>query len=140
MTGTITLMCDCWSAILNVFFHEYDIPFQAQYDLVHACRLIIRDSPITWHAHHVKAHQDDHITYNDLDRWGQLNVDMDTVVKPHWQQVNNNKQAYFSLPPVTEWSLWRHQHRITSLSETSRLELIYQQPSQGYWKKNSAFH
>jgi hypothetical protein len=73
MTGTITLACDCWSALLNVFFHEYDTPSQAQYDLVHACRLLIRDSPITWHAHHVRGHQDDHVTCNDLDRWDQLN-------------------------------------------------------------------
>jgi hypothetical protein len=133
--GTITLACDCWSALLNVFFHEYDTPSQAQYDLVHACRILIRNSPITWIAHHVKGHQDDHASYHDLDHWGQLNVDMDTLAKTHWQKVDQDKRAYFSLPPTTEWSLWQHQHRITSWSETGGLELIYRQPSQTYWRK-----
>jgi hypothetical protein len=134
-TGTITIACDCWSALLNVFFHEYDKPSQAQYDLVHACRLLIRDSPITWLAHHVQGHQDDYKTYQDLDRWGQLNVDMDSLAKAHWQTVYDENRAYFSLPPTTEWSLWHDHHRITSWSETNGLEHIYQKPSQSYWIK-----
>jgi hypothetical protein len=60
---------------------------------------------------------------------------MDTLAKEHWQKVDQDKRAYFSLPPTTEWSLWQHQHRITSWSETSGLELIYRQPSQSYWRK-----
>jgi hypothetical protein len=60
---------------------------------------------------------------------------MDTLAKEHWQKVDQDKRAYFSLPPTTEWSLWQHQHRITSWSETSGLELIYRQPSQTYWRK-----
>jgi hypothetical protein len=134
-TGTITLACDCWSALVNVFYHAYDTPSQAQFDLVHACRLLISDSPITWQAHHVKGHQDDHVAYTDLDRWGQLNVDMDTLAKNHWKHINDERRAHFSLPPTTEWSLWRNHHRITSWSETRGLELIYQRPSTQYWTK-----
>jgi hypothetical protein len=80
----ITLACDCWSALLNVFIHSFDSPSQAQYDLVHACRLLIRNSPIKWTPHHVKGHQDDDIAYAELDRWGQLNVNMDNLAKQHW--------------------------------------------------------
>jgi hypothetical protein len=133
--GEITLACDCWSALLNVFLHSFDSPSQAQYDLVHACRLLIRNSPIKWKPHHVKGHQDDDIAYAELDRWGQLNVDMDNLAKQHWRHINQEQRRYFSLPPTTEWSLWRNTTRITTWSETSGLELIYQQPSQGYWKK-----
>jgi hypothetical protein len=128
-------VCDCWSALVNVFLHEYDTPSQAQYDLVHACRLLIRDSPITWLVHHVYGHQDDHKTYQDLDRWGQLNVDMDSLAKQHWKSIYDDQRAYFSLPPTTEWSLWHNHHRLTSWSENSGLEHIYQKPSQSYWIK-----
>jgi hypothetical protein len=62
----ITLACDCWSALLNVFIHSFDSPSQAQYDLIHACRLRSRNSPIKWKPHHVKGHQDDDIAYAEL--------------------------------------------------------------------------
>jgi hypothetical protein len=123
-------------ALLNVFIHSFDSPSQAQYDLVHACRLLIRNSPIKWTPHHhVKGHQDNDTAYAELDCWGQLNVNMDNLAKQHWQHVNQEQQRYFSRPPTTEWSLWRNTTRITTWSETSGLELIYQKPSQSYWKK-----
>jgi hypothetical protein len=133
--GEITLACDYWSALLNVLIHSFDSPSQAQYDLVHACRLLIHNSPIKWKPHHVKGHQDDDVAYAELDRWGQLNVDMDTLAKQHWQHINQEQRLHFSLPPTTEWSLWQNTAWITTWSETSGLKLIYQKPSQGYWKK-----
>jgi hypothetical protein len=113
--GEITLAWDCWSALLNVFIHSFDSLSRAQYDLVHACRLIIRNSPIKWKPHHVKGHQEDGIAYAELDRWGQLNVDVDNLVKQHWRHINQEQRRYFSIPPTTtEWSLWRNTTQITT--------------------------
>jgi hypothetical protein len=35
-TGTITMACDCLSALHNIFETDYDHPNQAHYDIIHA--------------------------------------------------------------------------------------------------------
>jgi hypothetical protein len=76
-----TMACDCLSALRNIFDKEFDRPSQAHYDIVHACRLLLRESPATWTPRHVYGHQDDHHHYHELDKWEQFKVDMDTMAK-----------------------------------------------------------
>jgi hypothetical protein len=72
MMGAITLACDCWLVILNVFLHSCRNPNQPQFDLVHSCRHLVQDSTISWNSQRVTGHQDNHVSYNELDHWGQL--------------------------------------------------------------------
>jgi hypothetical protein len=37
--GSITMACDCKSALLNIFDKAFDKPAQSHYDVIHACRL-----------------------------------------------------------------------------------------------------
>jgi hypothetical protein len=77
--GGVTMACDCLLALKNIFEHKFDKPSQPHYDLLHSCRLLIAQSPpATLQSRHVRGHQDDHGSYEDLDRWKQSNVDMDT--------------------------------------------------------------
>jgi hypothetical protein len=102
---------------------------------VHSCRLLLQDSPITWNSCHVASHQDDHVSYSETDRWGQLNVDMDLLAKQHRKHIEAERRPEFGLPPLLDWSLWQGDHRITSWSDTEALRLIYEHPAQLFWKK-----
>jgi hypothetical protein len=133
--GGVTMACDCLWALRNIFEHKFDKPSQPHYDLVHSCRLLITLSPVTWHSHHVCGHQDDHGRYQDLDRCEQLNVDMDTLAKLHWQTVAHTNRPHFDLPPTTEWSVWHRNRRLTSWSDKVALQLIHEKPTQKYWSK-----
>ena len=75
------------SALINLFLHKYDKPSQPHYDLVHSSRLLIQQSPVQWTHIHVAGHQDRHTHYNNLDKWGQRNVDMDKLAKEHWEKL-----------------------------------------------------
>jgi hypothetical protein len=59
-------------------------PKQADYDLLKDLWQKIKQSPITWSGTWVKGHQDDDIKFEDLDRWGQLNVESDGIAKDYW--------------------------------------------------------
>jgi hypothetical protein len=131
--GGVTMACDCLSALRNIFEHTFDKPAQPHYDLLHSCRLLIEHSPATWYSRHVRGHQDDHGSYTDLDRWEQLNVDMATLAKLHWQTVAHNRRPHFDLPPTTEWSVWHRNRLLTSWSNKVALQLIHAKPTQTYW-------
>jgi hypothetical protein len=136
-TGAITLACDCWSAILNIFMHERDNPNQPQYDRVHSCRLLLQASTVTWNSRHGAGHQDDHVAFNELDQWGQLNVDMDLLAKRHRVHIETEFRPTFGLPSLLDWSLWRgREYHITTWSEdTAALTLLYSLPARTFWKK-----
>jgi hypothetical protein len=57
--GQVTMDCDCLSALQNIFIHDFDKPSQPHYDLIHAYRLLVQESPLTWKERHVYGHQDD---------------------------------------------------------------------------------
>jgi hypothetical protein len=63
--------------------------------------MLVERSPAEWISRHVRGHQEDHVHYEDLDRWGQLNVDMDTLAKLHRKTVYNNNRPHFDLPATT---------------------------------------
>jgi hypothetical protein len=69
---------------------------------------MLQTSQIQWTSRPVTGHQDDHISYAELDRWGQLNVDMDTsLAKKHRAHIEDERRPTFGLPPTLDWSLWR---------------------------------
>jgi hypothetical protein len=84
---------------------------------------------------HVTGHQDNQVSYDELDRRGQLNVDMDILAKQHRIHIENEQRPTFKLPSTLDWSRWRGDHRITSWSATDALRLIYELPSRQFWTK-----
>jgi hypothetical protein len=57
--GQDTMACDCLSALRNIFTNDFDKPFQPHYNLIYACHLLVKESPVTWHERHVYGHQED---------------------------------------------------------------------------------
>jgi hypothetical protein len=113
LNGTIELACDCESGITAIFTHEYDSPSQPHYDLIHEIRKKISTSPIEWKYRHVRGHQDKHINVKLLDRWGQLNVEMDGLAKAYWNETYNTVAPFY---PISShgWSLWIGDRKLTA--------------------------
>ncbi len=112
-TGTIELGCDCESGITAIFEHTYDTPKQPHHDLIHEIRQKIVASPLKWKYRHVRGHQDKHISYQFLDMWGQLNVEMDSLAKVYWNETSSSVRPFF--PPSTfGWTLWTGSRKLAS--------------------------
>ncbi len=80
--GSIEVGCDGEQALYNVFDPDrYVTVKNPDYDLIISCRRLLATVPINWKYRHIDGHQDNHMAYDDLDRWAQLNVDMDINAK-----------------------------------------------------------
>ena len=134
--GSIILGCDCLSAIQNILRQNNPPPKTASYDLLTAIRALLSDSPITWSFRHVAGHQDDHMAYTSLDRWGQLNVDMDQLAKAHWQALDHNRPTPFFLPPTPgQWSIWHSSCRLSQWHSENSSNLYHNKSLLEYWHK-----
>jgi hypothetical protein len=111
--GIIELGCDCELGITAIFTHKYDTPKQPHHDLIYEIHQKIENSKLTWNYRHVRGHQDKHATYNMLDMWGQLNVEMDTLAKVYWNETNTCIDPFY--PTSTfEWSLWTGARKLSN--------------------------
>jgi hypothetical protein len=70
-------------------------------------------SRVTWKFRHVQGHQDDHVSYNTLDLWGRLNVEMDTLAKAYWNDTYANTPTFYAVANHG-WSLWIGQRKLSS--------------------------
>jgi hypothetical protein len=111
--GTIELACDCESGLISIFTHEYDTPSQPHHDLIHEIRRRIASSPIEWKYRHVQGHQDKHISFQMLDMWGQLNVEMDGLAKTFWNEHHLTTDPFYP-PNSSGWSLWAGKRKLST--------------------------
>jgi hypothetical protein len=87
-------------------------------------------SPIDWHTHHVKGHQDDYNNLNQLDRWSKLNIEADLIAKNHLQQAASTPSQYTI---ATEpWSIWMEGEKITKNIKSVVYERLHSSPAQQY--------
>jgi hypothetical protein len=82
INGTITIHCDCKSAIAKAFGYPQSIKLQdASHDLLKAIQHEKTSKQIKWSGMHIAGHQDDNIPFEQLDRLSQLNVLVDQQAK-----------------------------------------------------------
>jgi thiamine phosphate synthase YjbQ (UPF0047 family) len=112
-SGIIKLGCDGQSGIIAIFEHEYDTPKQPHHNLIHEICQKIAGSRLTWKYCHIQGHQDKHISYNMLDTWGQLNVEMDSLAKAYWNETQASTPPFYT-PSTSGWSLWVGNQKLTS--------------------------
>ena len=134
--GGLTLGCDCLSAIHNILKPDPPPPKTASYDLLTAIRSLLSTSTLKWTFRHVAGHQDNHTHYHQLDRWGQLNVDMDHLAKAHWQALDLNRPNPFFLPPIPgQWSIWHSSCRLSRWHPDNASMLYHNKALLAYWHK-----
>jgi hypothetical protein len=133
--GTIEVACDGKSALQQAQWSEDFINTNyPHYDMILAIRSIRLLTQWTWSWRHVKGHQDD--TGTELDYWAQLNMEMDTDAKRHWeetQSVATPVQRIWGEP----WSIWLGSKKITSKLLHNLYEHCSSQPAQEYWHSKS---
>ena len=136
--GTITIACDCLSAIQRVTQPNHPPPRTPHFDLIMAIRSSLQLSPFTWLFKHVKGHQDQHTHYNQLDRFAQLNVDMDTLAKTYWSVLNAARPPSFGLPDsLNGCSLWCGTRRLTSWDRLTAQVYFFNPALKEYWQAKS---
>ena len=96
--GSIIMACDGISALRQATRRDIDKIScrNKQSDLLSACTKILLSIPITIQPQHVKGHQDDTTTYNELTFIEQKNVDMDVLAKATVQQYLQDDTTNFN--------------------------------------------
>ncbi len=132
--GIIELGCDCKSGITAIFEHEYDTPKQPHHDLIHDIRMKISNSRITWKFRHVRGHQDKHLSYQLLDKWGQLNVEMDSLAKAYWNDTHNNAHNFYPLSNYG-WSIWIGKRKLSTWNRSALYNHAQATDILAHWSK-----
>ena len=79
--GSCMMICDNKGALASSFGYKKINPRWKCYDLLCMTRFQLKNSPLKWTHKHVKGHQDNNTTYENLDIISQANVDVDTLAK-----------------------------------------------------------
>ena len=135
--GAMTIACDCLSAIQNISKQYDPSPGTSHHDILSHIRYLIRISPIDWSFRHVRGHQDDHCAYSHLDRWGQRNVDMDTLSKAYWQTLAHSARppAFHLTPFPGQWSIWQGLYRFPSWTVPRATQVYHQSKVALFWNQ-----
>jgi 2-polyprenyl-6-methoxyphenol hydroxylase-like FAD-dependent oxidoreductase len=88
--GKITVGCDGLSALRQaqkrIDFSNPNIP---QHDLILAIHTVIEKTNWKWEWIHVKGHQDEIMSNDELDIWSRWNIQMDSQAKEFWAASGN---------------------------------------------------
>ena len=106
--GAIEVGCDGLNALRDCFKPGFTASCaKPHFDLICATRTIMERTPIKWLWRHVDAHQLDNpfIEYEDLDRWGQLNEDMDITAKSFLYVMDQERPIQYEIYGEP-WKLW----------------------------------
>lgn len=134
--GSVTIACDCVSALRNITSPHNPPPSRPHHDMLSAIRHMLRNSPLSWSFQHVRGHQDDSLAYQLLNQWAQHNVDMDAAAKSYWTILRNQQSPPHHLQPLPgQWSIWHRDSRFTSWTLTHAQHVYYRTSSTTFWNK-----
>ena len=129
LSGKVLITCDNKHALRVLKPGYIPDPKEPNFDLVTATWMILKELLIVVTGEHVKGHQDDHLMYFQLNRFGRLNVDMDKRAKQYWQEIAlHDRHSGIPQPassPIFQegWQLWQGNTKITQPC------LLYTSPS-----------
>jgi hypothetical protein len=90
-----------------------------------------KQSLIEWRVRHVKGHQDDFKTQDDIDRWGRLNIEIDILAKSH---INYAKTCPRNFALSHEpWSLWMNGDKVKKNIDQTLYELVHAPIAKNFW-------
>jgi hypothetical protein len=90
LSGHITVGCDGLSALRHAQKTvDFVDPNIAQYNMIMAIRTVISQLSWQWDWIHVKGHQDDAKSQEELDQWSLWNIQMDAEAKQFWKMAKH---------------------------------------------------
>ena len=131
--GECTLVCDNKGALAASFGWKTPTPDWTCFDIISLIRNEIKISPITWKGTHVKGHQDDNNTYEELDVNSQANIIADNLAKRELSEWNDD-QNYWGMIGQPWGIVCGNQRICGNLEETLRL-LMQEEHALKWWKR-----
>lgn len=101
--GKVKIGCDCSAGLMTVFGHKRIQPNTPHSDILQAIRKGIQNSPITWERIHIKAHQDDTKTWQELTPHEQWNTKVDQWAKDWWLHCQQTHAQPFNGEFTESW-------------------------------------
>jgi hypothetical protein len=130
--GEIELACDGLSAINKAFSAVSILNIDdSNYDLLGAIQHQWKNSPVHWKFRHVKGHQDDHSSFDTLDRWSKLNVEMDHLAKEFLATAKRRPRHY--LIKDEPWSVWIGPKKISKDLSSTIYDIVHATEAKDYW-------
>jgi hypothetical protein len=130
--GSVELACDGLSALNKAFSQVSILQLEdPNYDLIAAIKHQWLYSPLLWKIRHVKGHQDDHTAIQQLDRWGQLNVEMDLLAKAYIPFAKSQPRHFTILGEP--WSIWVGGKKIVKDITETLYEIAHVESVKQYW-------
>ena len=146
--GTVHIGCDGKGAI-DAIMNKYESvqTSRKHFDIISSIHKLIDLTPINWTFRHISAHQDDVKSYDELNRWEQLNVEADTIAKDHMKEMiaeedwNKNRPNW--LPLETCAVFWTDRqgraHRICSKLSVTLKNHTGSDRIRDYWVRKGKF-
>ena len=142
--GNIELGCDGLEAFNVASRYTYDLTTRIKhFDLVSTLHQLIKQSPLTWQFRHVKGHQDDDLSIEDIDAWGKMNITADLYAKNrlqhailHNESLPHHEPILHSIPAINFNHFNNNRYANTNIyshvAKTTK-HLIAQASSISYW-------
>lgn len=132
--GSIELGCDGQSALDKAFNYVALIKVEdSNYDLLASIRNLWANSPIQWKFRYIKGHQDDVQSWDQLDRWAKLNIEMDLRAKDHIKIAMISSRHYTLIGKP--WSLWSQGEKILTGFTDTIYDLVHAEAAKEYWTR-----
>jgi hypothetical protein len=130
--GSLEVACDGALALSKIFslvsLAQLNNPC---YDLLFVAQKLYRQSPLTWRTRHVKGHQDDGTSIDNLDIYSKLNIEMDTMAKSFQQEAQAAKRHFVTIHEP--WSLWIDSCKIGNDLDTVVYDTAHSPDARTYW-------
>lgn len=101
--------------------------------MLFAIRTLWAYSPLMWTFWHVRGHQDDHSSPENLDRWAKLNMEMDKRAKQHMVIAKHPPRHY--MIAAEPWSIWYCGKKLMSDLSDTLYDLVHLEEAKAYWKQ-----
>lgn len=138
--GTVELCCDGLGPLTRTSHPEwFTHSTERCFDFKEATATLMKKCPIRWKFRHIFGHQDETTPHAELDRYAQLNIEMDAAAKEFRERLSRQQRLRPWTIEGEPWRLWIGQRKISSYLQREILEAIHLTNSFDYWAKKGRF-
>lgn len=108
--GSIEIGCDGFSAIKAILRNSQFTFDTSTFDIIAAIHSIMWTSSTVWTFCHIDSLQDKHKAWVGLDKWEQLNIEMDKMAQDHLHLAQRAMTC--QMVDGKPWSLWNRNSKL----------------------------
>ncbi len=139
LSGSIEIGLDGEEAMKSIFAEGEPKVDASAYDMITDIRRKLRSLPIVVTGRHIKGHQDKEVHRSNLDRWANLNIDMDEKAKALLARVLIKKQPVPNKTFGNETVTVRYKgQKLSRIHKDQLYTEIYGEKTKAFWIKHHA--